>query len=68
MEHFKESKLMNGEVREILKACVELLCTANELSNLEDDDPVGVDYEDVLTDIKWSKMTLENRLKVLRKC
>ena len=45
-----------------------LLCTANELSNLEDDDPVGVDYEDVLTDIKWSKMTLENRLKVLRKC
>ena len=59
---------MNKEVKEILKACVGLLCTANELSNLEDDDPVGVDYEDVLTDIKWSKMTLENRLKVLRKC
>ena len=28
----------------------------------------NVDYDDVLTDIKWSKMTLENRLKVLRKC
>ena len=38
---------MNKEVKEILKACVELLCTANELSKLEDDDPVG-DYWCVL--------------------
>ena len=59
---------MNDEVNEILKACIELLCAANELSKAEDDDPVGVDYSDVLTDIRWSKMTLENRLKDLRKC
>jgi len=55
---------MNEEIREILKVCIDLITIANELSKIENG--CGVDYSDVITDLKWSKMTLENRLKTLK--
>ena len=55
---------MNEEIREILKVCIDLITVANELSKIENG--CGVDYSDVITDLKWSKMTLENRLKTLK--
>ena len=55
---------MNEEIREILKVCIDLITVANELSKVENG--CGVDYSDVITDLKWSKMTLENRLKSLK--
>ena len=56
---------MNEEVQEILKVCVDLVSIANELCKLEDG--CGVDYSDVITDLKWTRMTLENRLRGLKK-
>ena len=56
---------MNEEVQEILKVCVDLVSIANELGKLEDG--CGVDYSDVITDLKWTRMTLENRLRDLKK-
>ena len=55
---------MNEEIREILKVCIDLITVANELSKIENG--CGVDYSDVITDLKWSKMTSENRLKSLK--
>ena len=55
---------MIEEIREILKVCIDLITVANELSKIENG--CGVDYSDVITDLKWSKMTLENRLKTLK--
>ena len=55
---------MNEEIREILKVCIDLITVANELSKVENG--CGVDYSDVITDLKWNRMTLENRLKTLK--
>jgi hypothetical protein len=55
---------MIEEIREILKVCIDLITVANELSKIENG--CGVDYSDVITDLRWSKMTLENRLKSLK--
>ena len=55
---------MNKEIQEILKVCVDLVSISNELGKLEDG--CGVDYSDVITDLKWNKMTLENRLRSLK--
>ena len=63
---FNKFEMVNmiDELREILKVCVELISTANELSKVENG--CGVDYSDVITDLKWSKMTLENRFRTLK--
>ena len=55
---------MNKEIQEILKVCVDLVSISNELGKLEDG--CGVDYSDVITDLKWYRMTLENRLRSLK--
>lgn len=55
---------MNKEIQEILKICVGLISVANELSKVENG--CGVDYSDVITDLKWNRMTLENRLRSLK--
>ena len=55
---------MNEENKEILRVCVELVSTANELCKLETG--CGVDYSDVITDLKWNLMTLNNRLQSLK--
>ena len=55
---------MNKEIKEILKVCVDLVSISNELGKLEDG--CGVDYSDVITDLKWNRMTLENRLRSLK--
>ena len=56
---------MNEEVKEILKVCVDLVSISNELGKVEDG--CGVDYSAVITDLKWTRMTLENRLRGLKK-
>ena len=56
---------MNEEVKEVLKICVGLISVANELGQVENG--CGADYSDVITDLRWSKMTLDNRLKSLRR-
>lgn len=55
---------MNEEVKEILKICVDLISISNELGQVENG--CGVDYSDVITDLKWNRMTLENRLRTLK--
>ena len=55
---------MNKEIQEILKICVDLVSISNELSKVENG--CGVDYSDVITDLKWNLMTLENRLRTLK--
>ena len=55
---------MNEEVKEILKICVGLISVANELGQVENG--CGVDYSDVITDLRWNRMTLGNRLNVLK--
>ena len=55
---------MNKEIQEILKICVDLVSITNELSKVENG--CGVDYSYVITDLKWNRMTLENRLRSLK--
>ena len=55
---------MNKEIQEILKVCVDLVSISNELSKVENG--CGIDYSDVITDLKWNRMTLENRLRTLK--
>lgn len=45
------------EIIENAKNIVEISKNLNEIEDFE-----NVDYSDVLTDIKWNKMVLENRL------
>ena len=55
---------MNDEILEIMNVCIDLVCIAKQL--VETDDGCGADFSEVLTDLKWSKMTLENRLKSIK--
>ena len=55
---------MNDEILEIMNVCIDLVCIAKQL--VETDDGCGADFSEVLTDLKWSKMTLENRLKTIK--
>ena len=55
---------MNEEVKEIKDIVNDLLCLTIRLEDYETG--CGVDYSDVITDLKWNKMTLENRLRSLK--
>ena len=55
---------MIEEIKEIKDIVNDLLCLTIRLEDYETG--CGVDYSDVITDLKWSKMTLENRLKSLK--
>ena len=55
---------MNDDVLEILNVAIDLTCIAKQLSEI--DDGCGADFSEVLTDIKWLKMTLNNRLQSLK--
>lgn len=55
---------MNDELLEILGVCIDLTCIAKQLSEI--DDGCGADFSEVLTDLKWLKMTLNNRLQSLK--
>ena len=54
---------MNDEILEMFNVSVELVCILKKLSEI--DDGCGADFSEVLTDLKWSKMTLNNRLNSL---
>ena len=47
-----------------MMVCIDLVGITKQL--VECDDGCGADFSEVLTDLKWSKMTLENRLKTIR--
>ena len=44
--------------------CNEMMSVLRELAVLED--YCDADYSDVVTDVKWNRVMLENRLKNLR--
>ena len=52
------------EILEMLKVSVDLVCILKQLSEL--DDGCGADFSEVLTDLKWNRMTLNNRLISLK--
>lgn len=54
---------MNDEILEMMMVCIDLVCILKQLC--ECDDGCGADFSEVLTDLKWSKMTLNNRLNSL---
>ena len=56
---------MIEELKEILCVCIDLVCVAKQL--VECDDGCGADFSEVLTDLKWTRMTLNNRLNSLKR-
>ena len=56
---------MIEELKEILCVCIDLVCVAKQL--VECDDGCGADFSEVLTDLKWNRMTLNNRLNSLKR-
>ncbi|WP_406533396.1 hypothetical protein [Methanobrevibacter sp.] len=57
--------MMCDDLKEILKVCVDLVCISRQLCEL--DDGCGADFSEVVTDLKWNRMTLQNRLTSLKK-
>ena len=55
---------MNDDILEMLNVSIDLTCILKQLCEM--DDGCGADFTEVLTDLKWSKMTLENRLKTIK--
>ena len=56
---------MSEELKEIKDIVNDLLCLTIRLEDYENG--CGVDYSDVITDLKWTRMVLENRLRGLKK-
>ena len=57
--------MKSDEILEMLNVSIDLTCILKQLS--ECDDGCGADFSEVLTDLKWSKMTLNNRLNSLKR-
>lgn len=55
---------MTDEVIEIKKIALDIVVAAEQLKGLETFE--GTDYSGVITDLKWNRMVLLNRLAVLR--
>jgi len=55
---------MIEDLKEILGVCIDLICIARQLADIENG--CGADYEDVITDLKWNRMVLQNRLNSLK--
>ena len=55
--------MKSDEILELLEVSIDLVCILKKLSEI--DDGCGADFTEVLTDLKWSKMTLNNRLNSL---
>ena len=53
------------EILEMLNVSIDLTCILKQLSEL--DDGCGADFSEVLTDLKWNRMTLNNRLNSLKR-
>jgi hypothetical protein len=51
-------------IKQLQHECTEMMCVLRELAVLED--YCDADYSDVVTDVKWNRVMLENRLKNLR--
>ena len=56
---------MNDEILEMLNVCIDLVCVTKQL--VECDDGCGADFSEVLTDLKWNRMALNNRLNSLER-
>ena len=55
---------MNDEILEIMNVCIDLVCISKQLVEL--DDGCGADFTDVITELKWNRMVLSNRLNSLK--
>ena len=53
------------EILEMLNVCIDLTCILKQLCEM--DDGCGADFSEVLTDLKWTRMTLNNRLNSLKR-
>lgn len=53
----------NNEVLELLLVSIDIVSIVNELNKKEN--MVNADYSDVLTDLKWNRHILRNRLEHL---
>lgn len=51
---------MNDEILEMLNVSIDLVCILKQLSEL--DDGCGADFSDVLVELKWNRVALNNRL------
>ena len=56
---------MNDEILEMMMVCIDLVCVTKQL--VECDDGCGADFSEVLTDLKWTRMALNNRLNSLKR-
>ena len=56
---------MNDEILEMLNVSIDLVCILKQLSEM--DDGCGADFSETLTDLKWIRMTLNNRLQSLKR-
>lgn len=54
------------EVKECLFVGIDVISMLNELSQIEKESP-SISYDDVLTDLKWTRNILKNRLYDLQK-
>lgn len=52
--------MVNDYILEICKVCIDLVCISKQLVEL--DDGSNADFSEVLSDLKWNRMTLHNRL------
>jgi len=55
---------MNDEILEIMNVCIDLVCISKQLCEI--DDGCGADFSDVITELKWNRMVLSNRLNSLK--
>lgn len=54
------------KVKECLFVGIDVISMLNELSQIEKESP-SISYDDVLTDLKWTRNILRNRLYDLQK-
>ena len=56
--------MVNDYILEILKVSIDLVCISKQLSEI--DDGAGADFSEVLSDLKWNRMSLHNGLLSLK--
>lgn len=55
---------MNKDIKELLFISIEIISKLNELGKIETGE--NADYTDVISELKWNLMVLNNRLNDLR--
>ena len=64
MVNVVRSLMKSDDILEMLKVAIDLTCILKRLC--ECDTGEGADFSETLTDLKWVRMTLDNRLKSVK--